>query len=299
MTRLTPKFDLHSRDGWTHKVLFSLPGNTELETVLMRYPERNTVCVSSQAGCAMNCSFCATGQAGFQRNLTAGEIVEQILFFARRLTREGQRLTNLVFMGMGEPLANYPAIREAIARLTDPEGFNFGDRRITISTVGLVPGIEKFTAERSQVNLAVSLHAATDELRSQLMPINKRYPLDILLEACRAYTETTHRRLSFEWAMISGVNDTPEQAHALAERIRGMLCHVNFIPLNPTPGYEGRASSEERIRAFRTVLDRYGIPNSVRERRGIDINAGCGQLRQQSLTDQRKKSKVQLSTVGN
>lgn len=287
LSRLTPKIELHSRDGWTQKILFSLPAQTEIETVLMSYTERNTICVSSQAGCAMNCSFCATGQAGFQRNLSAGEIVAQIIFFARALMCRGDRLTNLVFMGMGEPFANYEAVREAIARLTDPKGFNFGARRITISTVGLVPGIERFTAERSQVNLAVSLHAATDELRSQMMPINRRYPLDALMKACRAYVETTHRRLSFEWALISGVNDTPQQARLLGQRIRGMLCHVNMIPLNPTAGFGGRASTKERIAAFRAELDRYGIPNSVRERRGIDISAGCGQLRQQAVIARR------------
>lgn len=262
----------------------------------MRYTERNTICVSSQAGCAMNCSFCATGQAGFQRNLSTGEIVEQIIFFARRLMHQGERLTNLVFMGMGEPFANYGAVQEAIARLTDPQGFNFGARRITISTVGLVPGIEKFTAERSQVNLAVSLHAATDELRSEMMPINRRYPLDVLMKACRDYVETTRRRLSFEWALISGVNDTPQQARLLAQRIRGMLCHVNMIPLNPTPGFGGRASTKERIAAFRAELDHYGIPNSVRERRGIDISAGCGQLRQQSVAARKPLPQIKATS---
>jgi 23S rRNA (adenine2503-C2)-methyltransferase len=285
--RLTPKIDVLSSDGWTRKVLFSLPDGAQIETVLMDYNTRETVCISTQAGCAMGCTFCATGQGGFQRNLTSGEIVEQVLFFERLLRKADRpspitnhQVTNLVFMGMGEPFANYNALMAAIQRLIDPTGYNFGARRITVSTVGLVPMIDRFTQERSQVNLAVSLHAATDDLRESMLPVNKRYPLDALIAACRRYTETTHRRLSFEWAMIEGINDTPEQARLLAQRIKGLLCHVNLIPLNPTYGYAGSASTRERIAAFRAVLDQYHIPNSLRIRRGIDIHAGCGQLKQ-------------------
>jgi 23S rRNA (adenine2503-C2)-methyltransferase len=302
--RLTPKIDLLSSDGWTRKILFALPDGAQIETVLMEYDTRDTVCVSTQAGCAMGCTFCATGQGGFQRNLTTGEIVEQVLFFERELRKaeggnEGKsdretkrvspkpdhpstdhRLTNLVLMGMGEPFANYTALMGALDRLSDPIGYNFGARRITVSTVGLVPMIERFAQERSQVNLAVSLHAATNELRASMLPINQRYPLEVLIPACRAYTETTHRRLSFEWAMIAGVNDTPAQARALASLIKGMLCHVNMIPLNPTHGYSGAASTRERIAAFRAILDEAHITNSLRIRRGIDIHAGCGQLKQ-------------------
>jgi 23S rRNA (adenine2503-C2)-methyltransferase len=303
--RLTPKIDLLSSDGWTRKILFALPDGSQVETVLMEYESRNTVCVSTQAGCAMGCTFCATGQGGFQRNLTAGEIVEQVLFFEREL-REAERgnerrsdggknqssainhqqssalhrLTNLVLMGMGEPFANYAALMGALDRLSDPIGYNFGARRITVSTVGLVPMIERFAQERSQVNLAVSLHAATNELRASMLTINKRYPLEVLIPACRAYTETTHRRISFEWAMIENVNDTPAQARALGQLIKGMLCHVNLIPLNPTHGYEGAASTRERITTFRTILDEAHVTNSLRVRRGIDIHAGCGQLKQ-------------------
>jgi 23S rRNA (adenine2503-C2)-methyltransferase len=229
----------------------------------------------------MNCSFCATGQGGFQRNLTAGEIVEQVLFFSRELAlyNPPSPISNIVFMGMGEPFANYEQFMGAARRLNDPQGFNFGARRMTVSTVGLVPGINKLAAEDIQINLAVSLHAATDTLRNQLVPINKRYPLSELMPAVQEYIERTHRRVSFEWALIEGVNDTPEQARALTKLIKRMLCHVNLIPLNPTSGYPGAASTRERIAAFRAILEAGGIPNTLRQRRGIDIQAGCGQLR--------------------
>jgi 23S rRNA (adenine2503-C2)-methyltransferase len=291
--RLTPQIDLLSSDGWTRKILFALPDGAQIETVLMDYDTRETVCVSTQAGCGMGCTFCATGQGGFQRNLTSGEIVEQVLFFERELRQRPDPrspipdprstthcLTNLVLMGMGEPFANYAALMEALHRLSDPAGYNFGARRITVSTVGLVPMIERFAQEQSQVNLAVSLHAATNVLRSSMLPINRRYPIEVLMAACRAYTTATHRRISFEWALIEQVNDTPEQAQALAQLIRGMLCHVNLIPLNPTHGYAGSASTRKRIAAFRAILDTAHIPNSLRIRRGIDIHAGCGQLKQ-------------------
>lgn len=305
--RLTPKIDLLSSDGWTRKILFALPDGAQIETVLMDYETRETVCVSTQAGCGMGCTFCATGQGGFQRNLTGGEIVEQVLFFERELRQREHRaargrmhdaasnpqseiknhqLTNLVLMGMGEPFANYTALMEALRRLSDPAGYNFGARRITVSTVGLVPMIERFAQEQSQVNLAVSLHAATNALRSSMLPINKRYPIEVLMATCRAYTAATHRRISFEWALIENVNDTPEQARALAQLIRGMLCHVNLIPLNPTHGYAGSASTRDRIAAFRAILDEAHIPNSLRIRRGIDIHAGCGQLKQAHANEQ-------------
>ncbi|HTP10279.1 MAG TPA: 23S rRNA (adenine(2503)-C(2))-methyltransferase RlmN [Anaerolineae bacterium] len=289
--QLMPKVDLLSSDGWTRKILFALPDGAQIETVLMEYDTRNTVCASTQAGCAMGCTFCATGQGGFQRNLTSGEIVEQVLFFEHELRKTGDQspttnhqVTNLVLMGMGEPFANYTALMSALDRLSDPIGYNFGARRITVSTVGLVPMIERFAQERSQVNLAVSLHAATNELRSSMLPINKRYPLEMLIPACRAYTESTRRRISFEWAMIEGVNDTPAQARALVQLIKGMLCHINLIPLNPTHGYSGAASTRERIANFRAILDEAHIANSLRIRRGIDIHAGCGQLKQAAQT---------------
>jgi len=305
---LAPRMEQRSSDGQTRKILFALPDGAQIESVLMGYERRRTACISTQAGCAMGCLFCATGQGGLQRNLTSGEIVAQVLYFAREMKSEiggwksevGSRksdlrpptsdlrpltsdLTNIVLMGMGEPFANYDQVMAAVRRLNDPTGFNFGARRMTVSTVGLVPGIKKLAQEDIQVNLAVSLHAATDDLRDRLAPVNKRYPLSVLLPAVREYIERTHRRVSFEWALIEGVNDTPEQARALARRVRGMLCHVNLIPLNPTSGYPGAASTRQRIAEFRAVLESANIPNTLRLRRGIDIQAGCGQLRQKAV----------------
>jgi len=279
-SKLTPKIDLLSSDKWTRKILFELPDKTQLETVLMGYDKRRTVCISTQAGCGLGCTFCATGQGGLQRNITSGEIVEQVMFFARVLHKKNDRLTNVVLMGMGEPFANYREVMKAIDTLSDEKGFNFGARRMTLSTVGLVPMIRKFADEGRQSNLAVSLHAATDELRVSMLPINKKYPLRELMDACDYYTTTTHRRISFEWALIDGVNDTPEQSRALVQLLKGTLCHVNFIPLNHTKGYSGHESQKERIKSFRGTLERAGITNTLRLRRGIDINAGCGQLRQ-------------------
>jgi 23S rRNA (adenine2503-C2)-methyltransferase len=283
--RLTARAEQHSSDGQTRKLLFALPDGSQVESVLMGYERRRTTCISTQAGCAMNCSFCATGQGGLQRNLTSGEIIEQVLFFARELAISNPQspISNIVFMGMGEPFANYDHVMDAVRRLNEPQGFNFGARRMTVSTVGLAPGIKKLTSEDIQINLAVSLHAATDELRNQLVPINKRYPLSELMRAVREYIQRTHRRVSFEWALIEGVNDTPEQARTLAILVKGMLSHVNLIPLNPTSGYPGAASTRERIAAFRAVLEAAGVPNTLRLRRGIDIQAGCGQLKSQNI----------------
>jgi 23S rRNA (adenine2503-C2)-methyltransferase len=284
-THLSPHTDLLSSDGWTRKILFDLHDKSQVETVLMGYEERRTACISTQAGCGLGCTFCATGQAGLQRNITAGEIVEQVLFFDRMLIKKGDKLTNLVFMGMGEPFANYREVMKAVDILTDENGYNFGARRITISTVGLVPMIEKFAEERLQVNLAVSLHAATNELREAMLPINKKYPLEVLIPACRDYTEKTHRRISFEWALISNVNDTEAQGKLLVKLLKGMLCHINLIPLNPTTGYNGQESNRANIRKFREILAKNGIANTLRIRRGIDIHAGCGQLRQVTLLE--------------
>lgn len=270
--------EARSSDGETRKRLFALPDGQRIETVLMGYAKRRTLCISTQAGCAMGCVFCATGQMGFRRNLTAGEIVAQVLVFARELKAHEEHLTNIVVMGMGEPFHNYDATMKAVEIINDPKGLNFGARRMTISTVGLVPMIERFAAERRQVNLAVSLHAATDDLRAEMLPINKKYPLGVLFEAVRKYYEATRRRVTFEWALIEGKNDTPEQAQALAALAAGLPCHVNVIPLNPTQGYAGRATTRERAAAFKAELERLGITCTIRVRRGIDINAGCGQL---------------------
>ncbi len=271
-----------SADGETRKDLLRLADGETVEAVLMRYERRRTACISTQAGCALGCPFCATGQMGFRRNLTGGEIVAQALHFARELQAQNERLTNVVLMGMGEPLANYDASLAAIRRLIDPQGFKLGQRHITLSTVGLAPGIERLAGEGLQITLAISLHAATDKLRAQLVPVNRRYGLDALFKACHHYVERTRRRVSFEWALIAGVNDSPEQAQALADRLKGLLAHVNLIPLNPSPTYAGRRSSDERIAAFIAVLKRRRVPYSVRVRRGVEIQAGCGQLRQRT-----------------
>ena len=267
-----------STDQQTTKVLFRLPDGQPIETVLMRYSDRRTLCISTQAGCAMGCVFCATGQMGFRRHLSSGEIVEQVLVFARELKLEGERPTNVVLMGMGEPFHNYGATMAAIDRLGDSDGFNMGARRFTISTVGLIPAIKRFTAERRQVGLAISLHAAEDELRTSMLPVNQRYPIKDLIEACREYVQVTGRRITFEWALIQGVNDSPEEARNLAGLLKGLNCHVNVIPLNPTSQYSGARSTRERVAAFRQVLESQGISCTVRVRRGIDIHAGCGQL---------------------
>lgn len=267
-----------SNDQQTTKYLFRLADGKLIETVLMQYETRRTACISTQAGCAMGCVFCATGQMGFQRHLSSGEIVAQAVVLNRILATQNDRLTNIVFMGMGEPLHNYTHTLAAIDRITDANGINLGARKLTISTVGLVPAIHRYADEQRQTPLAISLHAATDEERNKIIPINHKYPIATLMEACRYYIEKTNRRLTFEWALIEAQNDTLEQAAQLGKLIQGMLCHVNLIPLNPTQNYAGRPSSHERVAAFQAELARHGVSSSVRVRRGIDIQAGCGQL---------------------
>jgi 23S rRNA (adenine2503-C2)-methyltransferase len=264
-----------SDDGDTVKWLWTLADGATVETVLMHYPGRSTVCISTQAGCAMACSFCATGQAGFERHLTVGEVVEQVVVAAR--VARPRRLSNVVFMGMGEPLANYDVTWGAVERIHGELGLSA--RHLTISTVGLVPGIERLTGASLPVNLAVSLHAANDGLRDELVPINRRYPIERLLAACADYVEATRRRLSFEWAMIDGVNDTERDALELADVARTVRAHVNLIPLNPTPGYEVLGTPLERVHAFRDRLDGLGVNATVRQNRGTEIDAACGQLR--------------------
>ncbi len=274
-----------SADGKTRKDLLRLSDGETIEAVLMLYERRRTACLSTQVGCAIGCPFCATGQMGFSRDLTSGEIVAQALHFARHLQAEGdedEQLTNVVLMGMGEPLANYEASLEAIHRLNHPAGFRLGQRHITLSTVGLVPEIHRLAREKLQITLAVSLHAATDTLRDRLVPVNRRYPLDVLFEACRSYTEITGRRVSFEWALVDGVNDTPEQAHALADRLEGLLAHVNLIPLNPSREYRGSGSPRSDVAAFAAILAQRRVRHTIRVRRGTAIQAGCGQLRQRN-----------------
>jgi 23S rRNA (adenine2503-C2)-methyltransferase len=299
-TPFTVKTFLDSSDKSTRKSLFELPDGNLIEAVLMRYGDpadnpqitapaphsenlrgaknRRTLCISTQAGCAMGCVFCATGQMGFKRHLTSGEIVAQVMYYARMLKDVNETVTNIVFMGMGEPFHNYENTMAAIDRLNDSDGYDFGARRMTISTVGLVPQIRRFADERRQVNLAISLHAVDDDERLAMMPVNRRYKIDEVLDACRYYIEKTHRRVTFEWALIHGINDTPEVAVKLAARLKGLLCHVNAIPLNPTSGFDGQATSRQRADRFKETLEQAGVPCTIRMRRGIDINAGCGQL---------------------
>ncbi len=264
-----------SADGDTTKWLWSLADGSRVETVLMAYRSgRVTVCISTQAGCAMACSFCATGQAGFQRQMTAGEIIEQVVR-AARVAPDG-RITNVVFMGMGEPLANYGPVWAAVERLHGDIGLSA--RHLTISTVGIVPGILRLAGEALPVNLAVSLHAANNKLRDSLVPVNRRYPLGVLIDACGAWAAAKGRRLSFEWALIDGVNDRPSDAAELARIARPLGAHVNLIPLNPTPGYLTRGTPAVGVAAFRDRLTAAGVNATVRRNRGTDIAAACGQL---------------------
>lgn len=269
-----------SSDAQTTKGLFRLRDGKEVEAVLMEHRgDRTTLCISSQAGCAFACAFCSTGQAGFNRNLSAGEIFDQAWFFARDLASRKKRITNVVFMGMGEPFHNYEAVMETVALLNDPHGFGLGHRHITISTVGLVDKIDTFAGERLQVNLAISLHAPTDELRSKMMPVNRRFPLAELMAACERYVHKTNRKVFFEYVMLADVNDDTVSAHALAALMRGRLYHVNLIPYNSTPDAPFVATSDRRIWEFAAILEKTGVPVTVRQNMGRDIAAACGQLR--------------------
>lgn len=268
-----------SKDGDTVKFLWNLlEGNHPIETVLMYYEDRATVCVSTQAGCAMACGFCATGQAGFNRHLTTGEIVEQVVRAAREAALHSRRVDNIVFMGMGEPLANEASMWAAIERIHGDIGISA--RHITVSTVGIVPGIKTLTSRPLPVNLAVSLHAARNSLRDELVPINQRYPLEMLMQTCRDYLYEKRRRVSFEWAMISTVNDTDRDAHELADLCLQLspAAHVNLIPLNPTPGWPTIGSSPARVEAFQRLLRSLGVNATIRQNRGTEIDAACGQL---------------------
>jgi 23S rRNA (adenine2503-C2)-methyltransferase len=268
-----------SDGGDTVKWLWQLGDGHRVETVLMHYEDRSTVCVSTQAGCAMACGFCATGQAGLDRNLSTGEIVEQVVYAQRaaRVATPPRRVSNIVFMGMGEPLANYPRVWPAVERIHDDLGISA--RHITVSTVGIIPGIKRLATEHLPVNLAVSLHAANDTLRDALVPINRRYPLRDLIDACQEYIDAKGRRLSIEWALIDGVNDRGSDATELAGIARELRAHINLIPLNPTPGYPTRGTPPARVQAFRDLLRELGANATVRQNRGTDIDAACGQLR--------------------
>lgn len=293
-TSLATRTILTADKGLTRKALFALPDGSPVETVLMVYPDRATVCVSSQSGCPMACVFCATGKLGHLHDLTAGQIIEQVLWAERTLKdiaaeakTRGEKLpdhlTNIVYMGMGEPFNNYANWWTSVERLHDPQGFNFGARNFTVSTVGLVPGIRKLAGEALPINLAISLHAPDDELRSGMMPVNRRYPIADLIDAVREYTEQTRRRVSFEYVLLKEKNDEPEQAERLADLLRPrgrepLLCHVNLIPWNPVPGAPLSRSDRKRVLAFQEALQNRGVPCTVRVERGSEIAAACGQL---------------------
>jgi len=276
----TATADIASSDGLTRKFLLRLADGQTIETVLMGYEGRHTACLSTQAGCAMGCVFCATGQMGFVRHLRPGEIVAQVRharLALRAAVRDGLR--NLVLMGMGEPLHNYDAVMTALEIITDRRGLNLGPGRITISTVGVVPGILRLATEQRPYNLAVSLHGATETERSALVPVSQRWPLAELMDACHTYFAQTGRRIFFEWTLIAGANDSPAQAERLVALLKGLDAHVNLIPLNPTGGFAGTATQSTAAKAFKQVLQAAGIPSTIRQRRGIDVAAGCGQLR--------------------
>ena len=320
---LPTALETDSRDGFTRKYLLALGDEERIETVLMRFTGRVTACISSQVGCAMGCVFCATGQMGYTRHLTPGEIVAQAVHVARALRSmavkpgvtsggsslasghaEGrpvqaaseardstlqaqnserpepvQRLRNIVLMGMGEPLHNYDAVMRAIDILRDPNGLAIAAERITLSTVGVVPGILRLAQEKRPLHLAVSLHAATQAERAALVPAARKWPLAELMTACRTYSEQTGRRIFYEWTLIEGRNDGPEHARAVGTLLRGLPAQVNLIPLNPTSGYDGAPTRSEAAKRFQKILaDEFALPSTVRQRRGIDIAAGCGQL---------------------
>jgi 23S rRNA (adenine2503-C2)-methyltransferase len=291
LSSLTPVEEKISADGQTKKVLFKLDDGKTIESSFMLYGragssrERRTVCVSTQVGCPIGCAFCATGQQGFERNLRAGEIIEQVLHFMRSMNKETdidlarRCVTNVVFMGMGEPLGNYEAVWQSIEMLNSKQGLNLGARQITISTVGLVPQIQRLASENIHVELAISLHAASDELRNRLVPINRKYPLKQLMAACREYFEKTGRRPTFEYALFRGINDSVGHALELAGLLEGLNCHVNLIAGNPTKSKEFAPSSKKTVRAFQKQLTERRISNTLRLSKGVDIEAGCGQLR--------------------
>ena len=297
---LVPLEDKKSSDGQTRKILFQLEDGQTLESTLMFYEnttshrERRTVCISTQVGCPVGCLFCATGQQGFVRNLRPGEILEQVLYFIRMIKttvitedRELARkaITNVVLMGMGEPLANYDNVRRAVETLNSKHGLELGARQITLSTSGLVPQLRQLAEESLHLELAVSLHAATDGLRNRLMPINRKYPLAELIPACVYYLEKTGRRPTFEYALFEGVNDSPENARETAELLKGINCAVNIIVGNPTTSREFRSSSLAQAQLFQKHLFAGGIFNTIRVSKGTDIEAGCGQLRSRWLKE--------------
>ena len=279
LSSLAVEREATSQDGQTTKFLFALADGKEVEAVLMRHRGgRTTACISSQAGCALKCDFCATGQGGFFRNMSSLEIFDQAVHVARRARGEKLSLTNLVFMGMGEPFLNYDAVMDAVLLLNDGQGFNLGARHITISTAGVVPGIQRFAEEGIQINLAISLHAADDAARTKIMPINKKWPIGVLMSAARAYVAATNRKVFYEYLMLAGVNDRPQDARQLADLLGGPLHHVNLIPYNATDAPYQRSDAAS-MKRFQSILRERGVPATVRHTMGADIAAACGQLR--------------------
>ena len=273
-----------SGDGFTEKYILRLADGAEVEAVRMGFSGRFTACLSTQVGCAMGCVFCATGQMGFSRHLTAGEIVAQAHHVERGLREShGERLRNIVMMGMGEPLHNFEPVMEALGIITDNRGLNIGPARVAISTVGHIPGILRLARHPKRYSLAVSLHGASDEERGKLIPVNKKWPLTELIDACREYTAIKRARVFFAWTLIGGVNDSADHAFRLVELLKGIDAHVNLIPLNATEGYEGEAPDETNVREFQGIIQASGLPSTVRQRRGIDVAAGCGQLKSSRL----------------
>lgn len=287
-----PAVLLNSKSRTSHKALFELADGKFIESVLMVYEGRLTACVSSQVGCNMGCTFCATGRGGFSRNLSPEEIVDQVVFWSRFTKeklpeREPERVTNVVFMGMGEPFNNWTNVWQAIQTMNSPEGLNIAQRKISVSTVGIVPGINKFADIDTQVNLAISLHAPNEELRSAMMPVNRLHSLKTLMSACLKYVAKTNRKLFFEYVMIDGKNDSPECAKQLADLMLGThLYHVNLIPMNPVDA-DLQASSSQHLRAFTDVLDKYKVPFTIRQNIGQDIEAACGQLSLKHIKQQK------------
>ena len=282
-TSLLPIATSQADRGLTTKTLYELEGGHSVEAVVMRYPDRSTLCISSQAGCPIGCPFCATGRFPFGRNLKAHEIVEQAVDAQRVLAEEGRRLSHVVFMGMGEPMANYRAVVDSVRRLGDPELLGISPRRIVVSTSGLIPRIVQLGAEKLAVTLAISLHAARDELRDVLVPINRKYPVDDLVAAAQSYADQSGRRVSYEWVMLAGVNDTERDARELGALLRRKLAHVNLIPFNPVEGTPYRAPDRSAIRSFRDMVQAQGLNVTVRDTRGREADAACGQLHERVL----------------
>lgn len=278
ISSLVPVNSQESKGGLSRKTQFELPDQSYIETVLLKGSGRLTLCISTQVGCSVHCKFCATGSLGFTRNLTSGEIIEQVIYFSRKLNEQNHSLTNIVFMGMGEPFLNYDNSLNAVRRINDQSGLNFGARRITISTIGITDKIIAFAQEGLQINLAISLHASNNHLRQLLIPVSSHYPLNNLLDACKYYFKLTRRRITFEYVMIEGVNDASESALELSYLLRDLTCHVNLIPLNSIKDYDGHSPARQAIEDFGKILINHGIPISIRQSLGSEIHAGCGQL---------------------